>query len=141
MIADPQVFDYYHQMLNGPTKYEWNRYESHHVSLEQTFLDRRSGVEIAFARDRVDSGGILGGKYALNLDVNELMPDGSPNPNFLRPITLGGGFKRVYSKDRDAARITGYYTLDLRKMGGPEWLSRFLGRHQFNTNYSRWNSL
>ncbi len=141
MVSDPAVFDFYHQMLSGPTKYEWNWHESHNVTLEQTFLDRRAGIEVAFNRDRLDTGGLAASNYALNLDINEFMPNGAPNPNFLRPLTLGGAFKRVYSKDRDAARATAFYTLDLRKTGGPRWLGRVLGRHQFNSNYSRQDQL
>jgi hypothetical protein len=140
-ISDPNVFDFYHSMLSGPTKYEWNWYDSHNVSLEKTFLDKRAGIELSFYKEHVDTGGVSPSNYALNLDVNETMPDGSPNPNFLRPLTLGGAFQRTYSKDRDAARITGYYTLDLRRVNGPRWLGRFFGTHQFNANYTRDNAL
>ncbi len=140
-ISDPRIFDYYHHMLSGPTKYEWNWYDSHNASIEKTFLNKRAGVEISFYKEHVDTGGVSPSNYALNLDINEFMPNGAPNPNFLRPLTLGGAFERTYSKDREAARITGYYTLDLRRVKGPRWLGQVLGTHQVNVNYTRDNAL
>ncbi len=141
MLNDAAVFDFYHQMLGGPTKYEWGRWEAHNATLEQTFLDRRAGIEISFDRQRIDNGFTSPINYAVNLDPNERLPNGAPNPNFLRPVTIGSGFKRVYSQDRDAARATAYYELDLRGSGGPGWLGRVLGRHVFNANHTRQESL
>src|SRR5206468_7943008 len=127
MVSDPAVFDFFHQMLGGPTKYEYGWWETHNLTLEQTFLDKTAGVEISFDVQRIDNGYTSPIFYAINLDPNERLPNGAPNPNFLRPVTVGGGFKRVYSQDREAARITGYYVLDLRKVGASPQLG-LLGR-------------
>src|SRR5262249_56182306 len=96
-----------------------------------------AGVETSFALQRIDNGYTSPINYAINLDLNERLPNGAPNPNFLRPVTIGGGFKRVYSQDREAARVTGFYTLDLRKIGPTPRLGHILGRHVFNANYAR----
>ena len=141
MISDPTVFDFYHQMLGGPTKYEFGWWEAHQVSLEQTFLRRKAGIEVSLDRQRIDNGFTSPINYSVNLDPNERLPDGAPNPNFLRPVTVGSGFKRIYSQDRDAARATGYYHLDLRGANGARWFGQVLGRHLFNFNYSRQDSL
>ncbi|MES2696634.1 MAG: hypothetical protein V4773_24405, partial [Verrucomicrobiota bacterium] len=141
MVSDPANFDFFHHMLGGPTKYEWARWEAHNVTLEQTFLEKRAGLEVSLDRQRVDNGFVSPLTYAINLDPNERLPDGAPNPNFLRPLTLGGGFKRVYSQDRTAGRLTGYYALDLRNIGSSDTLGRFLGRHLLNANYARQNFL
>ena len=138
MVTDPAIFDFYHQMIDGPTKYEWGWWDAHNITLEQTFLDKRAGVEVSFDQQRLDNGFISPfGDYALNLDINETLPNGAPNPNFLRPLNLSSGFKRVYSQDREAFRATGFYSLDLRRMRGPSWLGKFLGRHLLNANYAR----
>jgi outer membrane receptor protein involved in Fe transport len=133
MVSDARVFDFYHQMLGGPTKYEFGWWETHNVTLAQTFGEQRAGVEVSFDRQRIDNGFTSPLSYAINLDPNETLPNGAPNPNFLRPVTVGGGFKRVYSQDRDAARATTYYNLDLRRAPGGRWL----GRHLLNANYAR----
>lgn len=136
MINDPAIFDFYHQMLAGPSKYEWYWYDTHNASIEQTFLDGRAGFELSFMRERMDTGGISPTSNQLSIDINELMPDGSPNPNFGRPLNLSGGFKHVYAKDNDAARLTAYYNLDLKRVG-PNWLGRLLGTHAITGTYSR----
>jgi hypothetical protein len=137
MLSDPAIFDFYHQMLGGPTKYEFGRWETHNVTLEQTLLDQRAGFELSFDRQRIDNGFTSPLNYAINLDPNERLPNGAPNPNFLRPVTIGGGFKRIYSQDRDAARLTGFYRLDFQEMAASRGLGRWLGRHLLNANYAR----
>lgn len=137
MLGTPAVFDFFHQTLGGPTKSEWSRWEAHNLTLEQTFLEQRAGLELALDRQRVDNGFTSPFSYAINLDPNERLPNGEPNPNFLRPVSLGGGFQRVYSQDRDALRLTGYYRVDARDTAGPRWLGRLLGRHLFNASYGR----
>ncbi len=137
MISDPAVFDFYHQMMGGPTKYEWAWWNTQNVSIEQTFLDRDLGLELAFDKQELDNGFTSPMRYNMNLDVNEVLPNGAPNPNFLRPVSLGSGFKRVYSQDREAYRATGYYRFDFRKVPGPGWLAKFLGRHMLNGSYAR----
>jgi outer membrane receptor protein involved in Fe transport len=137
MLRDPAVFDFYHQMLGGPTKYEFGWWDTHNITLEQTFLENRAGLELSFDRQRIDNGFTSPINYAINLDPNERLPNGAPNPNFLRPVTIGGGFKRIYSQDRDAARVTGYYHFDFRDIAAPRWAGRLLGRHLLNANYAR----
>jgi catecholate siderophore receptor len=141
MITDPKVFDFYHNMLSGPTKYEWNWYDSSTATIEQSFLERRAGFELAFYKEHSDGGGLSPNSYALNLDINETMPNGAPNPNFLRPLAIGSGFKRVFSKDRDAVRLKGHFDFDFRRLKGPSWLGRAIGQHQLIGTYSRQNSL
>jgi outer membrane receptor protein involved in Fe transport len=137
MISDPSVFDFYSQMMGGPTKYEYGWWTTHNVSIEQTFLNKDLGFEVSFDKQSLDNGFTSPMRYNMNLDVNEVLPNGAPNPNFLRPVSLGSGFKRVYSQDREAFRGTGYYKWDFRKIPGPNWLSKFLGRHLLNGSYAR----
>ena len=133
-MTDPKVFDFYHHSLTGPIKYEWSRWATYNASIEQTFLHDTAGVELAFDKETLDYGYTAPLDYRINLDVNEVLPNGAPNPNFLRPMTAGGGFKRIYSEDRTAYRATGYYQLDFRDKG-PAWLSFLLGHHMLQANY------
>lgn len=136
-ITDPRIFDFYHHSLEGPMKYEFSEWKTYSLTLEQTFLERRAGFELALDRQFLDNGYNSPINYSLNVDLNEVLPNGAPNPNFLRPTNAGSGFKRIYSKDRDAGRISAYYDLDLRRVGGPRWLGQVLGRHVFNVNHTR----
>lgn len=137
-VTDPGIFDFYHHNLTGPIKYEWAEWASYGASIEQTFLNGNAGIELAANKETLDNGYTSPLDYRINLDVNEVLPNGSPNPNFLRPMTAGSGFKRVYSEDRDAYRATGFYHLDLREKG-PAWLSYVLGHHMIQANYMRQN--
>lgn len=138
-ITDPRIFDFYHYSLEGPTKYEFSRSQAYNVTLEQTFLQKRAGLELALDRQYLDTGYNSPVNYSLNLDLNEVLPNGAPNPNWLRPVNAGSGFKRIYSKDRQAWRAQAYYNLDLQRTG-PKWLGGILGRHMFNANYTEQQS-
>lgn len=139
-MTDPNVFDFYKHSLEGPTKYEFAEWKAYNVVLEQSFLDKRAGVQVEYDQQYLDSGYLSPVTYALNLDINEKLWNGAPNPNFLRPYSAGGGFRRNNSSDREAYRITGYYDLDLRRVNGPKWLGKLLGRHMFNVNYTEQQS-
>ncbi|HVU23015.1 MAG TPA: TonB-dependent receptor plug domain-containing protein [Opitutus sp.] len=133
-VTDPNVFDFYHHSLTGPIKYEWSRWSAYNASIEQTFLHETAGIELAFDKETLDYGYTSPLDYRVNLDVNEVLPNGAPNPNFLRPVTEGGGFKRIYSEDRKAYRATGFYQLDFRDKG-PQWLGYIFGHHMIQANF------
>jgi hypothetical protein len=133
-VTDPTIFDFYHHSLTGPIKYEWSRWSAYNASIEQTFLHDTAGIEIAWDKETLDYGYTSPLDYRINLDVNEVLPNGNPNPNFLRPMTAGGGFKRIYSEDRKAYRVTGFYQLDFRDKG-PKWLGYIFGHHTFQANF------
>lgn len=135
-MTDPNVFDFYHHSVDGPIKYEWARWASYNATIEQTFLKGNAGIEVSFDKQTLDNGYTSPLDYRINLDINELLPNGAPNPNFLRPMTAGGGFKRVYSEDREAFRSTAFYQADFREKG-PKWLGFILGRHMLQANYMK----
>jgi hypothetical protein len=141
-IVDPSIYDFYHNMLEGTTKYEWARWKTYNATLEQTFLDGRGGVELAYNRENLDNGATLPnysqGAYALRIDMNVTLPNGQPNPNFGRPLIAGFAYKNVQGHDRETGRLTAYYNLNLQNVG-PNWLGRVLGHHRFTgtqTHYS-----
>ena len=88
-VTDPGVFDFFHHSLTGPIKYEWAKWSSYSGSIEQTFLNGDAGIELAFDKETLDNGYTAPLDYRINLDVNEVLPNGNPNPNFLRPMTAG----------------------------------------------------
>jgi outer membrane receptor protein involved in Fe transport len=143
-ITDPRIFDFYHHMLHGPNKHEWARFHTFNVTFEQRLFDGRGGFELAFNRDSLDNGnaigldGIISG-YALRIDMQNKLPNGQPNPNFGRPFTVAYSKSSLKKYDRDTARGTAYYNLDLRR-AGPSWLGRILGRHRLTGTYSNYDN-
>jgi hypothetical protein len=139
-ITDPKIYDFYHNMLDGPSKYEWGDWKTYNATLEQHFLNNKAGVEIAFDRQFLDNGNLLpvqsAAAYTLRLDINQVLPNGQLNPNFGRPLFTGFNTQTRTASDRDAARATGYYNLDLRRTG-PAWLGKFLGTHLLTGTHTR----
>jgi outer membrane receptor protein involved in Fe transport len=140
VITDPGIYDFYNHMLDGPNKNEWSDWQTFNVALEQHFLKRTAGIELAFDRQRLDYGNVLplasASAYTIRVDINESLPNGQPNPNFGRPLTVGFQTAKRTAEDSDTARATGYYNLSLRKVG-PDWLGRALGTHQFTLSHTR----
>jgi outer membrane receptor protein involved in Fe transport len=139
-VTDPGIYDFYHHMLDGPNKYEWAEWGTHNLTLEQHFLDDRAGVELSFDRQNLDQGNLLplssASAYTLRVDINTHLPNGAPNPNFGRPVMTGFQTNTRTASDRDTWRATGYYNLDLQKVG-PTWLGRALGRHLITGTHTR----
>lgn len=133
-ITDPHIFDFYHQQMGGPTQYEWGEWVNTNVEVDQTFLDRRAGVSVAYQKEEINSGYVAPSDYTLDLDINVKLPNGAPNPNFLRPVMASFGSKAVNDSSAESYRATGYYDLDLRK-AGPRWLGEILGHHYLQANY------
>ncbi|HWA86813.1 MAG TPA: TonB-dependent receptor plug domain-containing protein [Opitutus sp.] len=137
-ITDPSIFDFYHDMLPGTDKQEWSKWAAYNLTVNQTFWNNKAGIEAIYDKQIADWGWLSPADYGITLDINEKLPNGAPNPNFLRPVIAGTGFINTRHSNREAERITGFYDLDLRKVGGRhEWIGKILGDHMFNVNYTR----
>ena len=143
-ITDPAIFDFYHHMLHGPNKHEWARFHTYNATIEQRLLDGKAGFELAANRDSLENGNWLGldsiiSGYALRVDMQTHLPNGVVNPNFGRPFTVAYSKASMNSYDRDTARATGFYNLDLRKVGSSRpWIGRLLGQHRLTGTYSKY---
>ncbi len=139
-ITDPGIYDFYHHMLD-PDKREWADWDAYNVTAEQLLFDGRGGVEVAYNREEFDNGSAMPldstiSGYSLRIDINTHLPDGTPNPNFGRPFTTAYSRSVVKTAERDVARATAFYDLDLRETGS-DWLGRALGSHRFQASHSR----
>ncbi len=138
-LTDPSIYNFYRNMLEGPDKFEWADWTTHNLTLEQHFLQNRAGVEIAFDRQNLDQGSLLPLQlqgYTIRVDINTYLPNGAPNPDFGRPFATGFQSNLLSAADRDAGRATGYYNLDLRRLG-PKWLGQVLGTHLLTATHTR----
>lgn len=139
-LTDPRIYDFYHHMIDGPNKWEWADFNTYNVTLEQQFLKGRAGIEVAWDRQNMDQGNMLplasASAYTIRVDINEKLPNGQPNPNFGQPVSTGFQTNTLTGVDSDVGRATGYYNLDLHRVG-PKWLGQFLGTHLLTGTHTR----
>ena len=138
-VTDPSIYNFYTQMLEGPNKYEDQRWHALNLTFEQR-LGRNAGLELAFDRQLLDNAYVnpIGGSgYALTVDINSKLPNGQPNPSFGRPFFSQVGWVSAEERVRQALRATAYYDLDFKRLLPPSGrLARFLGRHVFTGSHT-----
>ena len=149
-LQDPTVFDFYNQLIDGPTKNEWEGWDAYNVDLSQTAFDDRLGVQLTFDRQKYERGGqALLGNPTLNIDILQNFQDyvtgpnnanngNVANTNFGRPFVAGGpGRGNSYESDRKYLRASVFGELragDFLERDG--LLTKILGKHRINGVYS-----
>ncbi len=132
-LSDFSIFDWRNELLDGPNKREWERFQAGNVSYEHTWrLPWGSlGAEAAFSREAMARSFFdmfPGGRgYNINIDVNTTLPWGVPNPNFGRPFVASNNARSTTSSDRRSIRATAFAELDFARVS-PRL--GWLGRHQ-----------
>ncbi|MFT3782518.1 MAG: TonB-dependent receptor plug domain-containing protein [Nibricoccus sp.] len=141
-LRDPGIFDFYHKLIDGDNKREWQNWKAANVSLSQTFFNDRVGLEYAFFGQRYDDGQyafLNGDQYIIGVDINTHLMDGSPNPNVGRAY-VGNSGQYGNSKnyiDRDSHRFTAMGELRFEDFMEKSWVTRLLGRHVFTALVSQ----
>ncbi|MDI1248446.1 MAG: TonB-dependent receptor plug domain-containing protein [Lacunisphaera sp.] len=126
-MTDTSIYDYYTQLVEGPNKFENTRWKTFNVTLEQR-LGAHAGVEFSVDKQGLDSAINNPTNQSIQIDINTKLPDGTTNPNFGRPYVVSVGWAETQIRDREGARVTAYYELDLRK-NSRDWLGKLLGKH------------
>lgn len=137
-LSDPNVFNFYDEMLDGPNKYEWARWKTYNLIAEQRLFGGNGGIEVAYDKQVLDSGyenPFQGSGYAVTMDINTKLSNGQVNPNLGRAVVADSGWSAANGADREAFRATGFYNLDLNKISDG-WLGKLLGRHTFTGSYT-----
>lgn len=135
-LTDTSIFDFYHKLIDGPNKHEWRNFEAANVALSQTFWNNSAGLEVVLDKQRYEDGTdslLNGGELAINVDINTLLPNQTPNPNVGRPVIIsrtifGNGGQQT---ERNSYRLTGFAEFQADKFMKESWLTRLLGRHVF----------
>jgi outer membrane receptor protein involved in Fe transport len=149
-LTDPTAFDFYNNLLDGPTASQFEKWNAVNIDLQQTFWDDRLGAELTYDRQKYKRGGQnLVTNPTLDVDILQNFQDyvvgpnnasnGSvANQNFGRPFVPGGpGQGSSYQSDRKYLRGSVFgevrATDFLAKDG---FLAKLLGKHRFNGVYS-----
>ncbi len=141
-LVDTSIFDYYNNLLDGPNKNEVRDFDAINVVLNQTYWNNRAGIEVAADKQRYEgytNTMITSVDGGITIDVNETLPDRTPNPNLGRPVIYGRSMfgSGGATSDRLSYRATAFAELRAADMLRPSWLTRLLGRHVFTANASR----
>ena len=137
-LSDRTIFDFQTQLIDGPNKFENFNFDAQNFFLEQMLFDDKAGFEIAYAEERMEQeyGGILqsGSRTGLSIDINTVLMDGTPNPNFGRPLTSGSGYWGGLEEERENLRATFFAGFDFTENDSA--IMRWLGSHTFTALYS-----
>lgn len=150
-LTDPSVFDFYDHLLDGPTKYENDDFDTYNLTIRQGFLDNMFGLEFVFDHqdyERESSQTIADDGYAISVDMqrylynsstaDQMTRPGVPSPNVGRPFVAArgqNGFRQEI--ESESLRFTGFANLDLSEiMDRDNLLTRIVGRHVFTGLYT-----
>jgi len=154
-LTDASVFDFYNNLIDGPNKSEWQNFRTYNVSLAQTFMKDKIGIEATYNNEYYKNGQLAllsGDNQAIHVDLNnvysdgtpagrngEPYQDGTPNPNVGRPfISDSWQFgNNSYLSERESGRATVFGTHDFAREGQRNWLTRLAGRHTITGLYSQ----
>ncbi|MGH7996798.1 MAG: hypothetical protein ACREFX_10640, partial [Opitutaceae bacterium] len=139
MMTNPNVFDFYHAQLYGPNAYQWAQWETYNAYLNQTFLDNHAGFRVAYDHQEMDEGAVSPmtySSYTMMLDINTVLPNGAPNPNFGRPAVASAGFTYVNGIHADNLQGTAFYDFDAREYLH-NWLGDAIGDNVLTGSYTR----
>lgn len=136
-ITDRSIFDYFNHLLEGPNNHQFNDFDAFNVALSQTFFNDKLGIELAFDRQHVRSGGFnyfeSAEAAALSVDIVTKVPFGASNPNVGRPMFVShGGYGQWSDNVNKVWRATAFGDLDFAAISGKgSFMQRIFGRNTF----------
>jgi outer membrane receptor protein involved in Fe transport len=154
VLTDRSIFNFYDNLLQGPTQGQLQGWDAFNITLDQSFVDNRFGYEVAFDKQNYHDGqhstfgnlisvDVLANTYEApwpySTGVQSYNGTGTPgtNPNAGRPYTAGDGTASSDKTSREDVRITAFAELRATDFLKKSWLSDFLGRHVFTGLYSK----
>lgn len=134
VLTDSSVFNFFDNLLDGPNKHEWQKWRAANIDLQQSFFHDKLAFDLTYDRQSYTSGQstlLAGGYYAINVEVNQILTDGSANPYVGRPYVAGSDAGGNVSFDtlRESKRAIVTADLQSEDYFGKNWFTRILGRH------------
>ncbi len=137
-VTDRSIFDYRNILIDGDNKRENSQFEALNLTLEQLFFEGNAGIELSYDNQETegDSYAMLGvNTPILTIDVNEILLDGSVNPNFGRPyLSTRRAEARWNQNERETFRATAFGELDFTEKYA-EGVGKWFGRHVLTLLY------
>ncbi len=135
-LTDPNVFDFYNNLLDGDTRRSWRFFHTTSMALDQTFLNNRVGFSAAYDKQNYGDGQnalLTERNQAVNVDVNATLPSyNQNNPNAGRAmITSGGGSGGGMTSERVEKRVTAFGEFRFTDIMSKGLLTQILGKHIF----------
>ncbi len=143
-LLDPSVFDFYHQLIDGPNKRETQTWNAHNFDIQQTLFDDRLGINLSYDQQHVVTGSwsLLGWQPSISIDLTKNGQDyylnpsstGITNPNYGRPFVYGAGGSGggVTTSDRKAIRASLFGEIRPSDLTSNQFLLKLLGKQRFN---------
>ncbi|MGH7997594.1 MAG: TonB-dependent receptor plug domain-containing protein, partial [Opitutaceae bacterium] len=139
MMTNPNVFDFYHYQLGGPNSYQWAQWETYNAYFNQTFLNNHVGFRLAWDHQEMDEGEMSDTTFdndQIKVDINQVLPNGAPNPNLGRLLVGSTGFDYLNGIQADNLQATVFGEINAHDYL-PNWLGEALGDHTFTGAYTR----
>jgi hypothetical protein len=137
-LSDSSIFDFYNNLLSGPNQEQYNRFRSFDVALSQTFLNDKLGFELVYDRQYANFGQtsfISNDATSISVDVMKTLIDGSPNPDFARPVVYAGGGSAGFGwtrRTRQVSRATGFAEINFADISGKDSvMNKIFGKNVF----------
>jgi hypothetical protein len=134
-LTDRAVFDYKNTLITGSMQEINRRFDAESITLEQSFLDGRAGLEATLDRQfyHLDYYQPFGGSnrsLPVYIDTTLYLSNGSPNPNVGRAFMLREKSDPDFwrNRSRDNKRVTAF--VDLNSDDVRKGLGKWLGRHK-----------
>ncbi len=138
-LSDPSIFDFYHKLIDGNNKHEYQHWNAFNINLVGSFFHDRLAIQAVADHQDFRSGQedwLDNTVIALDLSSYLLRyPTWLPglaqtNPNLGRPALYGGSGNGTKSEStRDNYQVTAAYNLDFeRDFGMKGLLGRILGQ-------------
>jgi len=140
-LSDPSVFDYKNNLIDGPNKREWQKWNAFNISAVESLFNNRLVIQAVVDHQSYDYGqeSLLYSRtpvIILDLDSYLLtypswLSQAQTNPNVGRPVVFGdyGGGSANYST-RDNYQVTAAYDLNFKDFAPTSALAKILGRHE-----------
>lgn len=127
-LTDFDVYNPRDYSLTGASEWQAQNFEVYTLRADKTWLDNTLGIELAYqdqyweSDHMVNQSASSGGNLAV--DINLVLLDGSPNPNYGRPMIAGRGFAQGRIREREAFQAIGFakYNFSEKHDG---WLKHF----------------
>ncbi len=135
LVHDSKVFPYQDIDIAAlPGNWQTREGSSSTWMLNHSFSENFN-VEVGYHKDITEFDRltqVIGQSNSIQIDPNVTLPNGTPNPNFMRPFIFGRGVGRYTDEENESFRVQASYELDFEEISDNSWL----GLHRLSALYT-----